>query len=236
MRRTAVLPALLLLGSGVLLAGCPADKVQVTGSEPDEPSSTVASSTTRVLGGSASGSDDTGGDEGGTGTTKKSSPTTSSDGGGGGGGTSSNKVVLRGSSFGAASVGDSGDAAVEAVTRSLGRPSNDDSSPGSRCASADRYVTWGRFSVAISGGKVIGWGYDSSPAGPPQLSTSAGITTGSTLASVKRAYPDKVKAYPGAESFPASFEVSSIGLHGYLTGTSDAAKVTYLYGGSNCGE
>jgi hypothetical protein len=232
MRRTAVLPSLLLLTSGLLLAGCPADKVQVTGSEPDESTSTSVSSTTRVLGGTATGSDE--GDEGSSDTTRQSSATTAADGDAGTG--SGNKVVLRGSSFGAGAVGDEADGAIAAVTKSIGRPSDDDTSPGAKCPGADRYVTWGRFSLAINDDKVIGWGYADSPAGPPHLSTSAGITTGSTLAAVKRAYPDKVTTSPGVESYPASFEVSGVGLGGYLTGTSDTAKVTYLYGGTGCGD
>jgi len=148
-------------------------------------------------------------------------------------------VVLNGTSFGPARIGDTAETAVAAVTKALGQPTRDKANPGQECIGPERIVVWGRFTIAISSGQVLGWIYEDSPAGPPSLSTGAGITTGSTVAAVRKAYGSKATVHQADGSFPAYFMVDQGAggkLYGFLSSSADAGKVTTLYSGATCGE
>jgi hypothetical protein len=177
-----------------------------------------------------------------TGTTRSApasgSSTTPTTGGGGGGGGTGAGVVLGGNSLGATSLGTPADQAVAAVKKALGTPSRDLKNPGATCPGPDRLVSWGRFSLYFTGDKLSGWGYDSKPAGPPQLATPSGITIGSTVATLRRVYGAKLEVHPAESPFPASFRMPAGGsdLTGTLTGTADSDTATSLAFGVSCGE
>jgi hypothetical protein len=179
-----------------------------------------AKSTTTVKGGSAS--------------TAKGATT----GGPGTDGDAASSVVLSGSSLGPTKLGAPADEAVAAMRTALGPPTRDMKDPGAQCPGPDRLVRWGRLSLYFSGGSLAGWGYEAEPAGPPQLATPSGITVGSTVATIRRVYGDKVTFAPGDDPYPATFRVpiGSSALTGTLTGTTDASTTTGLYFGVGCGE
>jgi len=124
------------------------------------------------------------------------------------------------------------------MKQALGNPTRDLSNPGSACPGPDRLVTWGRLSLYFSGGKLAGWAYDIKPAGPPQLSTPSGVTVGTTVATLRRVYGDKLQVRPADELFPAGFRVpvGASDLTGTLTGTGGEDTTTSLAYGMSCGE
>lgn len=227
------------------VAGCRADTIRTTSD---------AASTTTVAPPASRGDSEVAAD--GTSTTRRSSSvskatsstkgggktsgssTTGSAGTGGSGRSGTGGVSLSGSSLGPTSLGTPSDTAVASMKKALGPPSRDLRNPGARCPGPDRLVSWGRFSLYFSGGKLAGWGYDSEPAGPPQLTTPAGITIGSSVAALRKAYGQKLTLHPADTPFPAGFSVPQSGgdLTGTLTGTADTDTTTSLAFGLVCGE
>jgi hypothetical protein len=223
-RPVRVLAALSLLSVGA----CRADTIRTS---TEKGSTTVAPAPSSTRGGGSTSVKRPGATNSSTAAGSTTVPTTAAGG-------STSTVVLGGNSLGATSLGTSADQAVASMKKALGVPSRDLKDPGATCPGPDRLVSWGRFSLYFTGGKLSGWGYDSKPAGPPQLATPSGITVGSTVATLRRVYGAKLELHGAESPFPAGFRMpaGSADLTGTLTGTTDADTTTSLAFGVSCGE
>jgi hypothetical protein len=220
------LAPILLAGALVSAAGCRADTIRTT----NAPSTTGASVTSSTK--PRAGSTTTKHVSGASTTTAATGSSTTAGGG------AASAVVLSGSNLGPTALGTPADEAVSSMRKALGAPSRDLPDPGATCPGPERMVSWGRLSLYFTGGKLAGWGYASTPAGPPQLSTPSGITIGSTVATLRRVYGTQVKIHAADSPFPAGFSVPVSGgdLTGTLTGTGDSDTTTSLAYGVSCGE
>ncbi len=223
-------------------AACTADKIRTTN---DTRATTSTSATTPTQDATTAASDGLSVDRSTTllkrsattVTTKAGGSTTSTKSGTSGG---TGGVALGASAIGGATFGTKADAAIATLTKGLGKPTSDQKDPGAACPGPDRIVRWGRLSVLFVGGKVAGWDYSGSPAGPPSLKLANGVTTGSTVTKLKAAYGDDLQLNaddPQAGPFGATFGLKSASTFGgFLTSTADTGTVTGLYSGTVCGE
>ena len=88
----------------------------------------------------------------------------------------------------------------------------------------------GAFELSFVKGKLSGWAQDS-----PALATDRGIRVGTTLAALRKAYPD-VEADPGDEAnggLGPSFQRDP-GPSGWLAGTKPTSRITGLFAGATC--
>jgi hypothetical protein len=209
--------------AALLAGGCRSDTIRTT----------TGRSTTTVAGPSTTGKPGAGAPTTRKGATAASGGTATTSASGGG-----SAVVLSGTDLGPTTIGAPADDGVAALTRALGPPTRDLKEPGAECPGPERLVRWGRFSIQVVDHKITGWSYESTPAGPPTLATPSGVTTGTTVATLRRVYGDKLTISPADDTFPASFRipVAASALTGTLTGTADDATTTSLTYGSGCGE
>lgn len=239
MRRTPVrllaVPVLL----GAVAAGCSSGKVQSTGDTIVDPTTTGGSGPTAtseevVTDGVTTTSRRSGGGS----TTTRADTTTSIAGSATTTAGGAGPVVLRAGGAGPTSFGTATDSAIASLSKSLGPVTRDLKNPGSSCPGPDRVTAWGRFSILSANGKVVGWTLDATPAGAPALKGPSGITTGSTVADLKKAFGSTLQLDDGGgSSFGSTFNVpAGAGLFGTLTGVGTTDKVTSMSSGTVCGE
>ncbi len=159
-------------------------------------------------------------------------------------------IVLQKDGLNVAKFGDSPEAVIAAITKTLGAPTKDTgmtssfSSYGTCPGNELRGVEWKNFYV-LFGDTVFGthkffqYGYSSSDAKgllAPALKTDKGVTVGMSLADVKKAYLNaKVGVWlPGQDSI--TLEERSSNKREYLGGTIIDGKLYWLAGGVLCGE
>lgn len=139
---------------------------------------------------------------------------------------------------------------ISYLKKRLGEPDSDSgyidsysefgSCPGSRV----RGVQWGDLLLlfgdesTVADGRLhfFSWKYGpvtGSRAEPPGLATEAGITLGSSVAELRRLYPQS--EIFSDEIYGAGFEIERT-LSGSLSSTERNGTVTVLYGGISCGE
>lgn len=125
--------------------------------------------------------------------------------------------------------------AVAAATRLYGKPTAQRSQCD--CATNDGSFSLAGFNggleLTFDHGKFSGWTVNNG--GPNGLQTVAGIGVGSTVAQVRKAYPN-VFVDPGDEAnggLGPSFQVND-GPNGFLDGNRATSRVTAMYAGATC--
>ena len=168
-------------------------------------------------------------------------------------------MVLTWEGLGVAAVGDERDPAVAALTERLGAPTlvagpvPAGSSPYGVCAGDQLWAyEWGSLRVLFSDGERAGMGdigaallavyYGAGgldPDGrPPVVLTDRGITLGSTLADLRRAYGAHAVEVYEDEGRSVFFEAGPQDrlVSGFLSAADDTGVVQSLVAGSPCGE
>jgi hypothetical protein len=109
-----------------------------------------------------------------------------------------------------------------------------------------RLVTWGDLTLYFSDSSSVASGYlhffsyvygpsFGTQIAPFGMRTDAGVVIGSTVADLRRAYPDVI-IDPGEPGFVGpNFSIID-GLTGFLTDAADIGQVTEILGGFGCGE
>ena len=172
-------------------------------------------------------------------------------------------MVLQGDGLGAIAFGAPADEVIAGLTLRWGPPDTDSgwvdaaTSPFGACpGNKVRAVGWGGFSVLLSDGPTphgpagrrhfFTWEYqvpDPAHPGPdpggnrPVLRTAKGISVGATVASLQRAYGDKLELFdepPGGPRFGVALPDGSI--FGSVTATRPDGLVVTIVSGGGCGE
>lgn len=159
------------------------------------------------------------------------------------------ELVLRRDGIGDVRFGVDPEAVVNYLKSQLGSPSQDSgyvdsfsefgSCPGTRV----RGVRWGDLTLlfgdesTVAEGRLhfFAWKYGPSSSGrpvPPGLVAEGGITLGSTVSAIVKAFP-QTQIFTD-EIFGAGFEIVRT-LSGTLTDSGPSGRVTVLYGGISCG-
>jgi hypothetical protein len=155
-------------------------------------------------------------------------------------------IALRGDGVAVADLGDRADAAVAAVTGSLGEPTGDSgwdppegaygTCPGDRV----RAVEWGGLVLLFADGgtevgrgeHLFGWRVTGAP---PAVATATGLGFGATADDAEDLYPGAIERVEAEPPFPAHLVVEVEG--GPITAFLDAAgAITNLEAGVPCGE
>jgi hypothetical protein len=158
-------------------------------------------------------------------------------------------LQLSGDGIGTAGFGAEPEGVIGYLSSYLGPPDNDsgwvDPLSIGLCPGTElRQVTWGVLTLlfgdvsAVVDGRRHFFGYtygDQAEVGaaPVGLVTTRGVGIGSRVIDVKAAYP-AATINPEDEFFPPFFFVND-SLRGFLTGVDDAATVTAILGGADCG-
>jgi hypothetical protein len=158
-------------------------------------------------------------------------------------------LVLSGDGIGTAGFGAEPDGVIAYVNSYLGEPTNDtgwvDPLTIGICAGSElRRVSWGVLTLlfgdvsSVVQGRRHFFGYtygDQAEIGaaPVGLTTSRGVMIGSRVVDVTAAYP-AAQILPEDDFTPPFFIVND-SLRGFLTGVDDAATVTAIIGGDDCG-
>jgi hypothetical protein len=158
-------------------------------------------------------------------------------------------LVLSGDGIGTAGFGAEPDGVIGYIASYLGPPANDtgwiDPLSIGLCPGTElRQVAWGVLTLLFGDvspvveGRRHFFGYTYGDQGevgaePTGLRTNRGVAIGSRVVDVKAAYP-AVTINPEDEFFPPFFFVND-SLRGFLTGVDNAATVTAILGGSDCG-
>lgn len=143
-------------------------------------------------------------------------------------GTSSPAGALRlgGNDLGVTRVGAPFREAVAAVSGVLGPPTGDPA-PDSSCVGAEDETAWGPFRLAASRGQVSGWTSTSRT-----LATPAGVTVGTTLATLRQAYGTRLDVRLPNPDTGTIFVVTGADLGGGLSGQDASSTVTSLGNGT----
>ena len=158
-------------------------------------------------------------------------------------------LVLSGDGIGTAGLGAEPDGVIAYVNSYLGEPTNDtgwvDPLTIGICSGTElRRVSWGVLTLlfgdvsSVVQGRRHFFGYtygDETEIGaaPVGLTTSRGVMVGSRVVDVTAAYP-AAQILPEDDFTPPFFIVND-SLRGFLTGVDDAATVTAIIGGDDCG-
>ncbi len=158
-------------------------------------------------------------------------------------------LVLSGDGIGTAGFGAEPDGVIAYLNSYLGEPTNDtgwvDPLTIGICSGTElRRVSWGVLTLlfgdvsSVVQGRRHFFGYtygDQAEIGadPVGLTTSRGVMIGSRVVDVTAAYP-AVQIFPEDDFTPPVFVVND-SLRGFLTGVDDAATVTAIIGGDDCG-
>ena len=144
-------------------------------------------------------------------------------------------LVLESDGLGSVAFGTPKEAALGALTASLGPPER----TGKGCELAGPDVTttgWKDLTVQFVNGKLTSYKLQpvTGSTGSVGLATKAGIRLGSTVAALKAAYADRLKipGLPpefGGQDFSVSFPGSTNALYGSLTATSNDGLVTSIF-------
>lgn len=117
-------------------------------------------------------------------------------------------------------------AAVAAITSALGPPIADPTED-TACVGADGEVDWKGFRLASSDGKVSGWSSER-----PDLTTPSGVTVGTTVATLRRVYGDRLEVFPANPDAGVTFGVQGVAVSGGLSGSSASDQVEFLFNGT----
>jgi hypothetical protein len=155
-------------------------------------------------------------------------------------------IVLRGDGLGVVDLGADPDAAVDAVSESLGTPTEDTgwqssfSTYGTCPGEQIRGVEWEHLVLLFTdGGTTYGdgphlfsWRITGSP---PALGTATGFGYHATAADAEELYPGDVEVVPADDPFPGLLQIDAEGgtITAYLD---DADVVTNLEAGVGCGD
>ena len=158
-------------------------------------------------------------------------------------------LVLSGDGIGTAGFGAEPDGVISYLSSYLGEPTNDtgwvDPLTIGICSGSElRRVSWGVLTLlfgdvsSVVQGRRHFFGYTYGDereigAAPAGLTTSRGVMIGSRVVDVTAAYP-AVQILPEDDFTPPFFIVND-SLRGFLTGVDDAATVTAIIGGDDCG-
>ena len=158
-------------------------------------------------------------------------------------------LVLSGDGIGTAGFGAEPDGVIAYLSSYLGEPTNDtgwvDPLTIGICSGSElRRVSWGVLTLlfgdvsSVVQGRRHFFGYtygDQAEIGaaPAGLMTSRGVMIGSRVVDVTAAYP-AAQILPEDDFTPPVFIVND-SLRGFLTGVDDAATVTAIIGGDDCG-
>jgi hypothetical protein len=137
-------------------------------------------------------------------------------------------IQLLGSSLGVTRIGAAKQEAIKAVAEVLGTPRRPTSS---FCIHALTEAHWPDLVLAFDDQeRLSGWA-----APTARLATPSGVRVGSTVATLKRVYGDRLTFYPKNPDNPPSYEVRGVDMRGYLSGTADSDRVIGLINGSCAG-
>lgn len=155
------------------------------------------------------------------------------------------EIVLRGDGLGVVDLGADPDAAVVAVTGSLGPPTRDTgwepsfSEYGTCPGEQIRGVEWDHLVLLFtdgatdhgSGPHLFAWRLTGAP---PALGTAKGLGYHATVADAEELYPGAVAVTEADDPFPGFLTVTVEG--GPITGYLDGDVITNLEAGAPCGE
>lgn len=130
--------------------------------------------------------------------------------------------MLGGASLGVTRIGAPFRQAVDRISAVLGTPTADPKKSVT-CINAASEVQWGDFLIAERDGAVGGWSSTSRT-----LQTPSGVTVGTTVATLKQVYGQRLKLYPANPDGGPSFEVTGTSVGGVLSGSGSSATVTSL--------
>ncbi len=158
-------------------------------------------------------------------------------------------LVLRNDGIGDARFGTDPDEVIAYISGVVGAPVQDSGwvdAISRTCRGTEvRFVTWGDLTLAfgddsdVSSGRrhFVSWSFGPAAeplAAPAGMATAEGISIGSSVVDIGRAYPT-ASLFEGDELSTASAQIAD-GLFAFLTGTSDSGVVTAMLGGQGCGE
>lgn len=139
-------------------------------------------------------------------------------------------LELRGDDLAATTIGDAREGAVAAVSAVLGAPSSDPAVDVA-CVHALSEVAWPSFRLAFNAsGLVSGWVSRS-----PELRTPSGVRVGTTVATLRQVYGEKLTLHPANPDNPESYTVQGVQMVGYLNGADSASEVVALANGECTG-
>ena len=152
------------------------------------------------------------------------------------------EVVLGPDGLGVARFGDPAGAVLARLAGILGAPVDDRPLGSCPAGGADRLVQFAELGVVLAGEgaaqRFVAWDVGLASGAFPELRTADGVSVGSTLAEVRRAYPGAVEVIAD-DAFGPRLEVALAprgSMGGTLTGTGpDATVVTLGAGEATCG-
>ena len=155
------------------------------------------------------------------------------------------EIVLRGDGLGVVDLGSPPDAAIEAVTASLGAPTADTgwepsaSAYGTCPGEQIRGVEWDHLVLLFTDGDtdyghgehLFTWRITGAP---PALGTATGLGYQARVADAEELYPDAVEVTAPEDPFPGFLTIAAEG--GEITAYLDGDVITNLEAGAGCGE
>lgn len=144
---------------------------------------------------------------------------------------------LRPAGLGSVDFGIEAEVALAEFASVLGVPSDDDTLGSCASGEIDRVVRFGELSILLGGGRgtrFVGWDLGERSGALPSLATAEGVSVGSSLDDVRRAFGTRFTLLAN-DPFGAAFEVE-VGapgaLRGTLTGVGGDDRVATLSGGA----
>lgn len=129
-------------------------------------------------------------------------------------------LELRPAGLGSVDFGTDAGVALAEFASVLGVPSDDDTLGSCASGEIDRVVRFGELSILLGGGRgarFVGWDLGEPSGALAPLATAEGVTVGSSLDDVRRAFGTRFTLLAN-DPFGAAFEVE-VGAPGALTGT-----------------